>query len=456
MAAGNDSVMMRGESLYIQGDLLVFEGIPVKWAVLVLFATLPLQWYVVPGPAPVSQRLHLFVLALFTAFTLVRFRASAFVPVLSMSWSFVVANVALVMVWCTTAFYHSESVRLPVEEGFLIVVFLAIAAAVHRGCVDPSSGVLQYARWAAAVATVSLLLALSSSLALNGVNPVTTFGRMLATGDTRILEHDVFKPAFTGFGFDASAARANMRHEVFGAVLVAMYVSMTAVRLHPLPSWWSRTAYRTSLILGTLMILMSLSRSVTIAAAAIPVLAVVRTLRSGRLSTRQIALAGGMTAGAALLVVMGVSTIIWDRFTQDTSSYQARGVLLHQAVTNIGEHVLTGGVSTVGDSSHNLVLDSWLRSGLFGAGFAAFILLLVIGVWLVLAIGLPRAPAWMFPVTAALALPVVRMLTAGGGLIPPVEWVCLAVVAGFLRHRLDIERDCVCDPAREMTSATPR
>jgi hypothetical protein len=448
--------MMRAETLCIQGDLLGFEGIPMKWALLVLFAALPLQWYVVPGPGPVSQRLHLVVLVLFTMLVLARFRGSAFVPVLSMTWSFVVANVALVMVWCATAFYHSESVRSPLEEGILIVVFLAVATVIHRGCVDPSSGVLQHARWAAAVAAVSLLLALAASLAVNGVNPAAAFGRMLATGDTRILGHEVFKSAFAGFGFDATTARANMRHEAFGAVLVAMYVSMTAVRLYPLSSARARNAYRASIVLATLMILLSLSRSVTIAAAAIPVLAVVRTLRSGRLSTRQIALAGAMAAGAAVLVVLGVSRILWDRFTQDTSSYQARDVLLHQAVSNIGEHALTGGVSTVGGSSHNLVLDSWLRSGLFGAAFAAFILLLVVGVWFVLVVGLPRAPDWMFPVTAALALPVIRMLTAGGGLIPPVEWVCLAVVAGFLRHRLGLGSQGVWHSPREVSSTTPR
>lgn len=428
----------------------------MRWALLVLFAALPLQWYVVPGPGVAGQRLHLVVLVLFAILVLVRFRGSAFVPVLSLTWSFVLANVALVMVWCATAFYNSESVRSPLEEGILIVVFLAVATAIYRGCTDPASGVVQYARWAAAAATVSLLLALASSLALNGVNPATAFGRMLATGDTRILGHAVFKSAFAGFGFDATTARANMRHEAFGAVLVAMFVSMTAVRLHPLSSGWSRTAYRASMVLGTLLILMSLSRSVTIAAAAIPLLAVVRTLRSGRLSTRQIALAGAMAAGAAVLVVLGVSTILWDRFTQDTSSYQARDVLLHQAVTNIGEHALTGGVSTVGASSHNLVLDSWLRSGLFGAAFAAFILLLVVGVWLLLVIGLPREPGWMFPVTAALALPVIRMLTAGGGLIPPVEWVCLAVVAGFLRYRFDPGRQGAWHAPRELSSTTPR
>jgi hypothetical protein len=279
---------------------------------------------------------------------------------------------------------------------------------------------------------------------------------MLATGDTRILGHAVFKSAFAGFGFDASTARANMRHEAFGAVLVAIYVSMTAVRLHPLSTRWARNAYRASIVLGTLLIVLSLSRSVTIAAAAIPVLAVVRTLRSGRLSTRQIALAGVTAAVAAVLVTLGLSKILWDRFTQDTSSYQARDVLLHQAVSNIGEHALTGGVSTVGASSHNLVLDSWLRSGLFGAAFAGFVLLLVVGVWCLLVMGLPRAPGWMFPVTAALALPVIRMLTAGGGLIPPVEWVCLAVVAGFLRHRLDLERQAPWQSPREVSSTTPR
>jgi O-antigen ligase len=226
-----------------------------------------------------------------------------------------------------------------------------------------------------------------------------------------------------------------MRHEVVGAVLTAIFLSMTATRLRPFRSTPTRIVYRCSLVVGTLMILLSLSRAVIVAAAAIPLLATVRSLASGRLSSRQLAAGAGTVVAGLVLGVTGIAAVIGNRFLQDTSSYEARDQLLHQAFGNIGEHALTGGVVTLHHSSHNIVLDSWLRAGVFGALFAAAVLVWVVGLWLALVLDLPRAPDWMFPVTAALALPVVRMLTAGAGVILPVEWVCLAIVVGFLAAR---------------------
>jgi hypothetical protein len=60
---------------------------------------------------------------------------------------------------------------------------------------------------------------------------------------------------------------------------------------------------------------------------------------------------------------------------------------------------------------------------------------LVCGLFVALAFTLPQEPPWMLPLVAILALPVVRLFTAGGGLIPPVQWIALGVVAGFLAYR---------------------
>ena len=62
-------------------------------------------------------------------------------------------------------------------------------------------------------------------------------------------------------------------------------------------------------------------------------------------------------------------------------------------------------------------------------------MILVCGLFVALAFTLPNEPDWMLPVTAMIALPVVRMFTAGGGVIPPVQWVGLAIVAGLLTYR---------------------
>lgn len=403
----------------------------MKWAVLVLFAALPLQWFTVPAPGP-PERVHVLVMVLFTGLVFVRLRAATLTPVVTLFWPFILVNVALSVVWCGTAFYHGGSLLGPFQEIVLLVVFVAIGAVIHRACLVPESGILECARWAAAAATLSLLLAMWYSLSHNGVNPVSVFRDTVTTGNPQILEHDLFRTAFSGFGYDNTTARANMRHEVFGAVLVAMYLAMIATSLRPFRSSWTRLLYRGSLALGFVLILASLSRAVTLAALGIPLVAVARSLASGRLTVRQLGLGVVSALGVLVLAATGLLGLVWSRFSQDTSSYQARDVLLHQAVSNIGEHFLTGGVSTLGASSHDLVLDAWLRSGIFAAVLAAVVFVQVVAVWLALLARLPRMPGWLVPVTAAFALPVVRMLTAGGGVIPPGEWVCLAMIAGFL------------------------
>jgi hypothetical protein len=53
--------------------------------------------------------------------------------------------------------------------------------------------------------------------------------------------------------------------------------------------------------------------------------------------------------------------------------------------------------------------------------------------WLVA--GIDRLPPAMVPVTAAVGLPLVRMLTNGGGQIPPVGWVAFGFALGILAAR---------------------
>jgi hypothetical protein len=66
---------------------------------------------------------------------------------------------------------------------------------------------------------------------------------------------------------------------------------------------------------------------------------------------------------------------------------------------------------------------------------------------------LPREPVWMVPVAAAFALPLDRMLTSGGGLIPPVSWVTLAFIAGAFAYRRKQKSD---SPDRALTPVPPR
>ena len=406
----------------------------MKWPLLLLLAVLPLQWFVVVGPL----RLHIVAMLVFLAIVVLRLRGQAFLPVLRVAAPFVVANVALCVIWLGAAVYHGLGAQQPVQQLAYLAVFVAVGTLVHRGLSDDRwIGVL---RWSALVAVTSLLVALSISMAVNGVNAAAVFGQTIASADPQILQQELFRSAFAGFGFNEDSVRGNFRHEVFGALVVAMTMSAACVGLRPFGSVPARRLYVVSMVLGTTLVVLSLSRSIMIAAAAWPLLAVLRGLLGTRITPRL--LGGALLAGTGVgvLAATGAMQVLWVRFTQDTGSYEARDGLYERAFENIGANALTGGVATAGESSHNFVLDTWLRTGVFGAVAAVTISVLLLGLLLSLAVNLHREPAWMLPVAAMLLLPLVRMFTAGGGLIPPVSWVGLGLAAGFIVHRRSILR----------------
>lgn len=398
---------------------------------MAVLAALPLQWFVVAGPL----RLHVAAMLLFTAVVAVTYRGRAFTPVLGLAAPFVAANLALCIIWLCAQAYHGLGFRQPVEQLFFLALFVALATVVARALVLDTDQFVRRFRWTALVVGVSLVVGLSFSMLVNGVNPALVFARSVAAADPEVLQKELFKAAFTGFGFNEDVVRGNFRHEVFGAVLVGMQVAATCTALRPFTSELARRAYQVSMGLCVFLIVVSMSRSVMIAAAVWPLLSLLRALLAVRITPRLVG--GSLLVGLAgvLLAVTGVLTVLWVRFTQEDSSYVARGDLLDRAFANLGTSLFFGGVSTRGESSHTFVLDTWLRAGVFAALAAVAVLVLLLGLFLSLASSLHREPSWMLPVTAMLALPLVRMFTAGGGVIPPVSWVTLAIAAGFLVYR---------------------
>jgi hypothetical protein len=410
----------------------------VRWLMLAVFAALPLQWFVVASTPLGQGRLHQLAILGFMAVVFLRYRARAHRQVLSISAPFVVANVCLLAIWLATSFYHGLGPFGPVQQAIYLGVYVAFGTMIYRAAIGVEPGLLEALRWAALCATVALIGGLSYSMLVNGVNPIQVFRDTIATANPELLQKELFRSAFTGFGYDEDVVRGNIRHEVFGAVLAAMYVSVWAARLRPLTSTAQRVVFTSALVAGSLLLAVSMSRAVLIAALAWPLLSFIRSLVTLRLSGRQVLLAFTAVFGVLLAVVTGFASVILVRFTQDTSSYQAREVLLHEAYTNIVDNFVTGGVETAGASSHNFILDTWLRSGVFAALAATVIVVLLIGLWVSLIARIGTEPDWMVPVIAALALPIARLLTAGGGLIPPIQWVILGFVAGALAYRREL------------------
>jgi hypothetical protein len=378
--------------------------------------------------------LHQLALLTVTILLIWHYRPRTAAPVLRVARYFILANLYMLTAWSVMNLYHGRLPRGPLEQSMYLLAFVAVGTYVYRAAADQEKGATELLRWAAAAAVITLITALTLSMLANGVQPLQVFTQSVATADPRVLQDGLFKSSFQGFGSD-EAVRGNLRHEVFGSILVAMYISAWASGMRPFATTGQRLAYRASMITGSILLALSLSRSILIAALLWPLLIFLRSVLTLRLSTRQVA--GAITASLALALMLGsgFGQVFWNRFTEDTGSYNARSATLSQAPARVMEHFFTGGADTAGSSSHNFILDAWLRGGVFTALPAIAVVLLVAGTWIALVVRMHREPDWMLPVTAAMALPLVRFATQGGGLIGVGEWVCLAFVAGALTYR---------------------
>ncbi|MBA2446167.1 MAG: hypothetical protein H0V49_12670 [Nocardioidaceae bacterium] len=409
----------------------------MKWGLLATLAALPLQWYIiVTNPLLGAARLHQLAILAFAGIFFIRYKPHVIVPLRRQLGPFVLANVCMLTVWSAIQLYYGKLPVGPFQEFLYLGVFLAVGAFIYRARTDQEGKAVELLRWTAATASVAVLVALSYSMLRNGVNPARVFAQTISAGDPEIFQKQLFKTAFVGFGYDEETVRGNIRHEVFGAVLCAMYISAWAARSRPLRSPALRVAYQFSMLMATVLLISSLSRSIIIAAAVWPMLSLFRSVRTFTLSARQVVLAYVSLAFVALAAASGAGLVLWNRFTTDTSSYEARQGLYEQAFDSLGSYFLLGGVETEKASSHNFVLDALLRGGIFVALPAAVVVLSVVWTWLKLVSRLHLEPDWMLPVAAAFVLPIVRFVTSGGGLINPVEWVTLGFIAGALAaHR---------------------
>ncbi len=402
----------------------------MRWVLLVATALLPLQWFVVGG----GLRLHVLVIMLLGLVTAAAVSPRDLGRVLAVARPFVIANAVIVVVWLATSLYHGLGIRPVLQQAAFLFSFVTLAAGVFAVFSRDLDRTARTLRWAAAASAVVLVAALSYSMLVNGVNPARVFARTIASGDPEILQKELFKSAFVGFGFDASVVRGNIRHEVFGALLMAMGLSSVCAYLRPPAPGWERWLFRGSLALGAGLLLLSMSRSVMIAAAIWPVLLQLRYLMAGRISRNFPLIVAGAVALVSGLLILGVAQVVWVRFTQDTSSYEKRDELISRAFANLSDSAFSGGVETASASSHNFIIDTWLRAGFVAAAAAALVVLFVAWRFGSLVVRLPREPVWVVPMTALLALPLVRFVTAGGGLVPPVSWVTIAVVTGLVAY----------------------
>ncbi len=404
----------------------------MKYVVIGGLSALPLQWFLLAQSPAGDIRLHQVAAIVLTAVIVFRYGLPRLERGVRGAQLFILANAYMLVLWVALNVFNGLAMSQPIKQTMFLASFLAITALFYFTVKENDTELVDALRWTAATCVVVLIAAFGYSMLSNGVNPIDVISRSIEAGDPNILQKELFKSSFVGFGFDAEEARGNLRHEVFGGLLATMYIASWANARRPLTIPRQRNLYRIGMVLASVFLLISLSRSILVAAAIWPLLSFLRAMVTGRVTPRQqLAVVSGVI-GAAILAVSGFLEVLWTRFTEETNSYSNREDLIGLALQRIQDNFWVGGIDTDRSSSHNFVLDMWQRGGIFVGIPAVFIFLFISFLWLRLLLRARTIDAELFPLVAAMALPCVRMVTQGGGSLQIVEWVTLAFVMGIL------------------------
>lgn len=413
----------------------------MRFALLAALSALPLQWFLLAESPAGDIRVHQLAGIVLAAVIILRYGLPRIERGVRGAQLFIAANMYMIVLWVGLNVFNGVKLDLVLKQFIFLVVFVAVTALFYLAVLEGNNWLIDALRWSAAATVGVLLAAFGYSLLSNGVNPVDVLQRTIESGDPDILQKELFRTAFSGFGYDSNQeAIGNLRHEVFGGLLFSMYTAAWAVARRPFTEPKHRNIYRTAMVIGAGLLLISLSRSILVAAAIWPVLSFWRALLTGRVSPRQqLAVVAGLV-GVAGLALTGFLEVIWTRFTEDTSSYATREDLIGLAFSRIADNFWVGGVQIEGTSSHNFVLDMWQRGGIFVGLVSVFIFLFISFLWLQELLRLRTSTDDAFVLAAALALPCVRLVTQGGGSMQIVEWMTLAFVIGVLTATRDKER----------------
>lgn len=399
---------------------------------LLTLALLPLQWFALAGSPIGELRLHQLAMFGLTACIIAVYGFARIGESTRRLQYFLIANLYMAILAITMDLYNGVPPVQSIQHLLYLFSFFAIAGFFWIVANDTSGYFVRALRWASVTTVSMLLVAFAASLLKNGINPLQVIQQTIVTGDPSLLTQQLFGRAFVGFGLDLDSTQVQIRHEVFGALLLSMYIASWAKIRCPFTEPRQLVLYRISMFLGGLLVLFSLSRAVTLAGIVWPSILFARAVTSGRVSGKQLLAVFASIATLGIVAATGFLGVVWARFTEDTRGYVGRSENIADSIGRIFDNFWTGGYVTETNSSHNFVLDNWQRSGVLVALPALLIFLYIFWTWASLILQIPTMTLELLPVSAALTLPLFRMMTQGGGQISPNGWITMAFVTGVL------------------------
>lgn len=389
---------------------------------LVFAATLPLQWQSLTG-TPVGAIRYFHVGALVMVLlarpdwvVLRQLRAVASPAALAL--------VVMSTVGTLTELMYSEFSGNSIQHLLYGIVGLFVAGTLTTALAHPSGRSLLL--WTGPLALSSFLLVFTAAGYSLGLDPLGAAKASLVNANPDVLS-GVFRAVFETSG-GSEEARANTRHEIFAALLATLYVSWAISK----PDRRSQIVLVSTTFVVGLLVLVSLSRSIWLAAVLVMLAALTRAVARARFPFITIA-AGIVVVGIGPFVAQPVYDLIEERIFENTDSYETRIEAFNVSGSDLISRLLRGGPSETASgaltSTHNMIADNALRAGIIAA-FAAIVLVVVFAVHTGRAFRRYFQSGSMFELMTfgAGALVLVRAFTIGGGLLHQAEWFAFGLV----------------------------
>lgn len=407
-------------------------------ALLVFLATLPLEWITLAGVQQgFVKPFHVAALGLIIV-ALARWRPRRLLAPVLTRYSVVYVGYAVVL---GAAFFGGLTYADPYlsraevfRNCFYLLTSVVVAGVVVGLLARPPRAGLA---WAGVTALATLLFALVTALAAQRLNPFAIIADALVQQDPDIISRQLLRSAFrTDAGLDDAAP--NLRHKVFGGLLVAVFLGLACRSLVDRRRTVLRAMLTAGGVLGCMAVVLSLSRSITVCVVVTLALFPLRSVIMNRVRPLRAAVAALAVLVIGVLAVSPVGQLLFTRFG-DTGSYEAR---LQAAGPSFLEQFIPAAVlgttnTAVETAPHNLVLNSWLAGGVLAAIAAALMIVFLLRLWLGQAFRyLTGRPGWVLPVSQAWVLgvgiiPLVRSVTSGS-LFHMVEWTAIGIFLGLL------------------------
>lgn len=435
----------------VRGGLLADPAVPARRgsrraaiAVLVFLATLPLQFESL-GEFSFGEFRYFHLGAV--AMVLLNLRGMRAIPaVLGELWTVVVAMLTLTIIAVVSALSYGGSGVQPVQHLIYCAVGIAFLLTLRDALRDDSGRALLI--WASPVTVVVTLVELVLRVAENGLDLATVLRATFVDLDPNVLIYGVFRQ---GTDTGEVVQPANIRHEIMGAVVVAVLVTLLAEHRRR----YARVVAAAATVAGGALVIMSLSRSVLL-----PLMIV--ALGAGIRVWLKLVLSKTALVGVVALVLAApfVGSLLYERFVDETGSYEERLGAFSYSTDELLLRILAGGppLERVEDSTHTLVFDVLFQAGWL-AGLAAVVVVVVFAKYTLAAYSRYFRSGSVVELVAFAAgtLLIVRAFTIGGGYLHQVGWVefgiVLALAAGVAaRHTVaDSAGNPVATPAGSRT-----